>query len=383
MGVVWTIAVHELRLVAQNRGALLWMLLLPIVFATFLGLVMGESGEISEGKVHLTLIDEDRGAVAAALRRELADERLTVVELAPEEKDAAEDKIRTLVLPPDLTSRVLAGEQVTLRLEKDPDTSAQAALVAQARILAAISRVIARLVEAVDDGGPLTVETFEAVQAVPDSVTVDTRFAGRARIVPGGFVQSVPGNVVMFVLLVMLTYGAASLSDERTRGILRRLGSAPVERWELIAGKIAGRFLIAVAQISLLIAVAAVAESFFDLGLSRLGQVYLFLLVYALAVAPLAMLIGGAIRDPDRAANVGVLSTLVMASLGGCWWPLEVVSEPLRKLAHLFPTGWAMDGLQQILTYGRGLDEVVTPILVLLGFAVAGTIAASRALRHD
>lgn len=394
MSSISVIARQELRLVLQDRSALLWMLLLPILFATFFGLAGGGS-QTGDGQVHLTLIDEDRGPVATALRQELTDERLLLVELEPAAKATTEDKIRTLVLPQDLSAKVLAGEQVTVRLEKDLGTSEQAALVAQARIVAAISRVIARLVEArTIQGGadgsnddtadsPIDGTVFTATARPPDLVTVETRFAGEARMIPGGFAQAVPGNVVMFVLLLTLTYGAASVTSDRVNRRLHRLLTTPISHRELVAGKTLGRFAVAAMQITLLILVAAVGNQIFDLGLANLGSVYVLLLIYALAVAPLGILIGSFFRDPDRASNVGVLLTLAMASLGGCWWPLEIVSEPLKKVAHLFPTGWAMTALHQLISFGRDLTDITVPILVLLAMGLAATFAAARVLRVE
>ena len=107
------------------------------------------------------------------------------------------------------------------------------------------------------------------------------------------------------------------------------------------------------------------------------------LLSYAVAVAPLGVALGAFFHDPDHAANVGVLITLAMAAFGGCWWPLEVVSEPLQKVALLLPTGWAMTALHDVISFGRGLAEVTTSLLVLLGFAVAFTVVAARLLRAD
>lgn len=386
MSSIATIARQELRLVLQDRSALFWMLLMPILFATFFGLTSSSSQQ-GDGQVYLTLIDEDRGPVASALRQELSDERLKLVEIEASEKATTEDKIRTLVLPAGLSDKVLAGEQVTLRLEKDPGTSEQAALVAQARIIAAISRVIARLVEAhgVQGGGdgPLDGAVFTASARPPDLITVETRYAGQANIIPGGFAQSVPGNLVMFVLLVTVTYGAGSLTSDRINRRLHRLLTTPTSHRELVAGKTLGRFFVAALQITVLVVVAAVGNRFFELGLGNLGSVYVLLLIYGLAVAPLGVLIGCFFRDPDRASNVGVLLTLAMASLGGCWWPLEIVSEPLKIVAHCFPTGWTMTALHQLISFGRGLGDIMVPILVLAAMGLATVVAAARLLRVE
>ena len=47
---------------------------------------------------------------------------------------------------------------------------------------------------------------------------------------PIGFSQAVPGTMVMFTMLVLLTSGAVTLVVERDQGLLRRLASAPISR---------------------------------------------------------------------------------------------------------------------------------------------------------
>ncbi len=382
-----TIAVHDLRLTLSDRGAIIWILLLPIVFATFFGLVMGAGSSPADATASLVVVDLDGSVVSQSLIKDLAGEGVSVTELTPEERSTNPDIVRTLVIPESFGEHVLAGEQQTVRFEKEPDTSAEAALVAQARVVAAIARTIGRLVVAsadVEDGAMIPADLFSAVDVSPDLVTVETRLAGRATVIPGGFAQSIPGMAVMFVMLIALTYGAASISAERVSGNLRRLATAPVSRGEIVAGKICGRFVVSFFQITILMIVGLIAH--WTLGIfigDHPFQMWLVLLLFATAVAPLGVALGGWIQDPDRAASVGVILTMVMAAFGGCWWPLEFVSKPLKTLALAFPSGWAMRTLHGVVSFGQTLGEMRLNLLALIVFGVVFGILASRSLRVD
>jgi ABC-type multidrug transport system permease subunit len=382
------IAVHDLRQTFTDRSAMLWMLVLPVVFAVFIGFVTGGGGgqdDPTDDRAYLTIVDLDGGSLARMLIDELESDRLSLNEIGPEALDNDERKVRILTIPTGFTDSVLNGEQVTLRIDKEPGTSEPAALVAQARTVAAISRVVASLIEVAGAAGvdaKLTAEQFDGYASPDDLVTVESRFAGGSTVAPSGFTQSVPGNTVMFVMLVALTYGSASLAGEREGGLLRRLATAPVSRAELILGKIGGRFFIAWVQVTALVAVGAILMPVFGFSLGdNLFGVYLVLLVYAIAVAPLGVLLGAWFKEPNHAANVGVLLTMLMAALGGCWWPIEVVSRPLQRLALVFPTGWAMHALHQLIAFGREFHEIGTPLLVLLFYGVVFSIAGARLLR--
>ena len=382
-----TIALHDLRMTLTDRGAVIWILLLPIVFTTFFGLVMGAGSSPADATASLAVVDLDGSVVSAALIEDLAGEGVSVTELTPEERSTNENIVRTLVIPEGFGENVLAGEQQTLRLEMEPDTSAEAALVVQARIVAAITRTIGRLVVAsadVPDGAAIPSALFAAVDASPDLVMVETRVAGRATEIPGGFAQSIPGMAVMFVMLIALTYGAGAISAERISGNLRRLATAPVSRTEIIAGKIGGRFVISLIQITILMIVGLIAHRTLGVFIGdHPVQMWLVLLLFAAVVAPLGVAIGGWIQDPDRAASIGVILTMVMAALGGCWWPLEVVSKPLKTVALVFPTGWAMRTLHGVISFGQNLGELRSNLLVLVAFGAVFGVLASRLLRVD
>jgi len=389
MRIITTIARHDFRVLLTDKSAVMWLFLMPVAFAMFFGLVMGGGGggPASDPQTKLTIIDADGGPVAAMLIEELESELLVLNPIDPTAKDTTRDKIRTLVLPTGLSDAALSGKQTILRLEQDPGASLEAGMVAQARIVSAIASVLGRLVEAhdtVDPGQPVTAETLAALPAAEDLVTIESSFAGEATVVPSGFAQSIPGNTVMFVLLMAMTYGAAAISGERTGGQLQRLATTPASRAEIIAGKIVGRFVIATAQITVLMTVSVIAAATTDVNIGdHPFSTWIVLLFYAGAVAPLGVAFGAWFTDPDRAASVGVTITMVMGAFGGCWWPLEVVSKPLQMLALAFPTGWAMRALHQTISFGRGLDGVLLPLLVLAGFSVVFTLLATRSLRFD
>ena len=382
-----SLARHDLRLTLADRSAALWMFIMPVVFATFFGLVMGGGSDPTTSQVKLTVVDEDRGELARMLVSDLVSARLAIAEIPPEAKDSTPDKTRTLVIPKGFTGRVLAGEQVTLRLERDPDSNAEASLAAQARIAGAIARLIGRLVEAQAASGsdePAELAAVLATAGAVDLVTVEPRYAGKARVAPGGLAHSVPGNTVMFVMLVALTYGAGSISAERQSGMLRRIATCPVSRTDIIVGKIIGRMAVATVQVTVLVLVCLLGARFFGEGLGgRPLEVWAILIVFGAAVAPLGVAVGGFVRDPDRAASVGVMATMGMAALGGCWWPIEVVSPALQKLAMLFPTGWAMRALHGVISFGESLPGVAVPIAVLALYGLAFAAIAARVLRAD
>jgi ABC-2 type transport system permease protein len=61
----------------------------------------------------------------------------------------------------------------------------------------------------------------------------------------------------------------------------------------------------------------------------------------------------------------------ILSGLGGAWMPLEVTGEAFQTIGHLLPTAWAMDGIQNIIVRGLGLESALLPSGIMLAYAIA------------
>ena len=104
---------------------------------------------------------------------------------------------------------------------------------------------------------------------------------------------------------------------------------------------------------------------------------------YAVAVAALSTLLGALLRTSEQASAVGWITGMVLAALGGCWWPVEIMPGWVRSFALLLPTSWAMDGFHALISFGRGVDGVWRPALMLLLFGALFTLLGARWLRFE
>ncbi len=120
---IWLLAFNDLRRTARDRPAFIWMVLMPIAMMWFFGNMGGGGGSANPPQVSLDVVDRDGGWLAEALVEELEDEGLRMRRLTPDERAVAQDRYRALVIPEGFTEGVLAGEQRTLRLEKEPGSS--------------------------------------------------------------------------------------------------------------------------------------------------------------------------------------------------------------------------------------------------------------------
>lgn len=372
------LGLNDLRLAARDRAAFLWMFLLPLALMWIFGAV-NNSGP--PRKASLAVLDRDGGWLAQALVKELAGDRIELTVLKPGGPGGTtvkDDFPRTLTIPQGFTANVLAGHQQILRLEKGSNANEEFSLAAEAYIIRAIVRIVGRLAET---GAQAQPQTFAALAARPPLVSVAVSTAGGGRPVPQGFAQSVPGTLTMTVLMMTLIYGAVFLTLEKRQGMIRRQAMLPLSRGTVFLGKLAGRLLIAGAQ-AILLLIAGRFLFHVSWGSSP-GGLALLLGSYVLAVAALSTLLGALLSTPEQASAVGWILSMILAALGGCWWPSEVMPRWLWRASHVLPTPWAMDGFHALISFGHGVEAVLLPAAVLVGFAAVFAVLGSRFLVLD
>ncbi len=363
---VVTLAREDLRITLRDRSSIFWIFVAPFLWVFFFGFINRPSDPAGT-RIGLLVRQAEAGGATAKLTEALSAENFSVVVAGPGEEGPPPGKApaRVLTIPEGFGAAIRDRRKVAVELSTTADASEEGTFAAEVAVHRAVVRLLAT--EALGDLPP------EA-----DAVKVRGTWGG-VRPVPSGYHQTVPGNLVMFVLIATTTYGSALLAAERKNGILRRVSISPVRRWELIAGKIGGRLAVALVQVGVFLVLGLFIFRV-GWGSSPAGMIVLLLAFVACAAA--IGTLGGALFDsPDAASGAGIVLSLVMAALGGCWWPLEVVPAWLRTVALALPTGWAMDGLHQLLSWGGGLRDVLPHCGVLAAVATAAAAGAALRLR--
>ncbi|MBI5383409.1 MAG: ABC transporter permease [Verrucomicrobia bacterium] len=367
---------NDLRLFLRNRSSFIWLFVLPLAMMYFMGFAVRGPGDPSNPRPSVLVENLDTNFLGRVFLSELGAQGLKLV--APTNRAEAQ---RGLRLPADFTQRVLSGQQSKVEFFTVPGSGDEAAAMIELRLVRALVAVNSHLVEHVLRHGtnaPLTEDALSLLQKREDLVKLDATFAGH-KPRPVGFKFSLPGNMVMYLLMNLLIFGGATIAWERRGGQLRRVAVHPVSRGALVLGKLYGLMLLAAVQVAFYL----LAGQFLfgvDLG-EHLGALLFTLLIYAWVAAALGVLIGSVVRAEDKVVGLCVLASLVMAAVGGCWWPIELMSGPLKIAAHCVPTGWAMDALHQLITFGGGLAAVGKPIGVLALFGAGATVAAAKFFR--
>jgi ABC-type multidrug transport system permease subunit len=374
MKAIFEIARNDLRLFLRERTSWIWLVAVPLAFVYFMGFAARGPGEPVTPTPEVRIENLDPGFMGRLLLEALGGQGLRMV--APDHAGAK----RGITIPADFTERVLARQRVDLDFFKVGDADDAAAAMVELRLVRALIVMNSLLVEhaMAKAGAAPTEESLRELLKRENPVSLRSSFAGR-KPMPVGFSLSLPGNLVMYLLLNLMVFGGASVAAERRNGVMRRLLMQPVRKAELVMGKVSGLILLGLVQVGIFLLIGQ-----FLLGVNIRDHWFAILVtlgIYVWVAASLGVLAGSLIKAEEKVIGVCLLVSLPMAALGGCWWPLEVAPPALQSLALAFPTGWAMAALHQLITFGSGFAGAKEEIAVLALFGIAANLAAARWFR--
>lgn len=191
---------------------------------------------------------------------------------------------------------------------------------------------------------------------------------------PANFV--IPGYLVMFVFFTA-AFSAAQLVKERQNHTLERLLSTSASRNAILGGVFGGTVAKGLIQIAIFW-IVGIAFFHVDLGISPLAVILISVLMTLMSAA-FGVMLATFVKTERSASSVGVLTSLILAPLGGCWWPLFITPKWMQLISNITPHAWATTAFNKLLVFGGDFNSVVLNMLVLVGFMVVfGVVAILR-----
>ncbi len=378
------IVLKDLRIRFGNPVEWLFFLILPIFFSFIIG---GGTGGPTDSRVGFYVVDEAQTSLSASLIdtlnastsvRPVLKERQTALEDLDERDVAA-----VLLLPADLDWDDLGQELQSIELRQLPGSTN--ALVVQQGVQAAIGEVSSAvqiasfsteqaedLVGFEDEAGrsawftQALAAAQTALQSAPDRV-VETIADVPDPIEYDPNTNSSIGQMITWVFIPLIGL-SAMLAYERQIGTLRRLLTSPTSRAVYLGGTIIGMVLTALLQMTILVAFGRYVLQV-NWGNSVLA-IAMMLVSSSLAAAALGTMLGTIVKTESQANGLSIMVGMVMAMLGGCWYPLELFPQAVQNAVRVLPTTWTMQGMLDIALRGQGPEGVVLEMAVLFGFAL-------------
>jgi ABC-2 type transport system permease protein len=387
---IWFIALKDLRIFVTDRGALIFFILFPFFFiALFIFLNIGATGD-TRLQLHVVSQEAEGGLsyqVIDALEQ-AGDWEIVVMDY-DRAYQAVEDKEISgfVAFPADFTEGIMTGTGTELEVVTDAEaTSDRAALSGLSQTIA--SRVgshyviASATIELLIEQGVIDPTDSAAIEQVVGQIMAGgegANFIEYATEKVGEVEEEnasnwvIPGYLTMFVFFGA-ALGAETIVRERQNHTLERLMASSVRREAILGGIFTGTSAKGLIQILLFWVVGLLAFNL-ELGNSPAAVIILSILMVIMSAA-FAVMLATLVKTERSASSIAVLASLVLAPLGGCWWPLFILPRWMQALAKVTPHGWAVSGFNKVMLFGADFGDVVPEMLALVGFAVLFAVIA-------
>lgn len=406
---IWLIALKDLKLFTKDRAAVFFFVIFPFIFIFLFNSVMqGVGSEDERLELHLATLEEPGGLshqiISAMETRDDAVLKPGDPKIVWErDYDAAHKAVENkelegfLTFPADFSAALSSGSPTSLEIFADAgNTYTRAALEGLAGAISSrisansviIEASVALLIEAGKISPTDTADINRAVQQMMNELFAEGTSGAEASYLtfkkerigdveaenPANFV--IPGYLVMFVFFAAAIM-AESIVRERKNNTLERLLSTSVRKEVLLGGIYAGTAIRGLIQIVIFWTVGILYFKV-DMGLSPAAVIILSLLMVIMSSA-FSLMLATLARTQRSAGSLAVITSLVLAPLGGCWWPFFLYPEWLQNIARVTPHAWATSGFNKIMVFGADFGAAVPSMIALLVFTVIfGLIAVWR-----
>lgn len=370
------------RRLLRDKRALFFMIVLPIVLIVVVGAVAQGFDTFKIGVVDL---DQTRASHQLVVDFEHT-RGISVVSFpsvsALDKAVARSDVNAGVVMPSGLQADEGSAKPVSIEIVAQRANTTQQAAVS--RVTSVIDTYGGRVEAgqfAARFGGDFTSNFQLAVSLAhrTPQVGLGTQVvAAGQNTLPPGFEYSAPTELVLFVFLTAVAGGSAVV-ESRQLGVFERVLAAPVRPRTIVIGESVTAVLIAAVQSALIVLVGSVA---FGVSWGNPPAAFLLILLWCLVGAGAGMVAGTYFRTPEQAGAIGPVVGITFAMLGGCMWPLSIVSPTMRAIGHATPHAWAVDAWTNLLSNHGTIITIWHQLGILALFAlVFFTIATVRSRR--
>ncbi|MCU0521595.1 MAG: ABC transporter permease [Anaerolineae bacterium] len=393
------IALKDLLLFAKDRGQIVQLFLVPIGFIMAFSAAFGASQKLQEQVLTVPLVNLDPGGETS---EQLVEDlnagrgiRTEPHDAATVEADLAGGTIQlALTIPADFSADVKAGTPSSLRLAYGPAASLSqveavrlvakgvaAQLSLETQLVNGLSQMAAMTSDAPEEYQVFTAERIREQAASqieraetqpllaltakwPDQIT-----RGRENFEPSTF--GAAGFAIMFAFIAAQVT-ATSIFEERKEGTFRRLLVSPMDRWELLIGKMLPNFLIAILQMVVVVAASivllpAIGQTAPTLGSAPLALALITILV-ALCSTSLGVLLGALCRTEAQVGGVSSAVLWVAGMVGGAFIPSFVLGDFLNTIGKAVPHYWALQAFNAVTLRGLGMIDILPQLGMLAAF---------------
>jgi ABC-2 type transport system permease protein len=393
------IAFKDLQILFKNRGNILLLFLVPMIFIIIFSGALASLGntEQKDTRILLAVVNLDRGQSSQGFLAGLDTAGGVRVELydAAQAKALLDEKkiFQVLTIPADFSTALAENKTTTMHLVNHNDapkadtqavqlviTGVLQGMVLEQQILLSLEQM-----GEMQSSAPIEYQEafnakrmqaqaraqFETAQISP-LITIVQRLPKQTSEQEGMLSAAdtaVPASIIIFVFLTAQST-ATSIFQEKKNGSFRRLLAAPVSKASMLAGKLLPNFVISLGQILVLFAFGTLGMKLLGMNAISLGNDPLALAMVCFLMALCSCSLGIVIAALARTeGQITALSTLLLWGMGMVSFiPIFLLQNTIGPFVYAIPHYWAKSALENLLLRGLGLNDIIVQVFALAGF---------------
>jgi ABC-2 type transport system permease protein len=382
---IMALCLFEVQRVFKQRKNWILMVVMPLVFTLVFGGLTGDGAN----KVKVALVDQEGTKASQALADRLAKSDMLEISrpaLADAQGQLDDGKVSALiVIPEKYEGHLLAGEKTEVTFRHGPGLGTAPAIsgliddaMAQAAIQVQAAKTWSQ--HSGDANWQGEFDRLVAATATPQvSVEAATVAKDAATKEMNNASQRAIGFSIMFVM-IGLTGVTGTILDARKTGVWYRMLSTPASRLQVLTGYLLSFLITGWVQFGILMVTSSL---FFDVAWGNVLGEFVLVTSMLLCMVGLGLFLAGFVKSTEQQSALGSIIIISTCMLGGIYWPLDIVSDTMRRIADFVPQTWMMQGFTELIARGGTLADIVAPVSVLLGFACVFLIGGLSRIRYE
>ncbi|HSK49900.1 MAG TPA: ABC transporter permease [Solirubrobacterales bacterium] len=217
-------------------------------------------------------------------------------------------------------------------------------------------------------------------------LAIQTGGAAGAVNLPGfppvqSFLQFMLAGAMLQSMMLAGNSGGIALAVDIEMGFTDRLFAAPIPRFAIVLGRLAGTAALGLFGAIWFLAIGLIFGAEIESGAA--GALLAIVLVTASALAVGGIGAAIALRSGSASVVQGLFPlVLVVLFLSSAFFPEELMIEPAKTIAAYNPLSFIAEGVREPIIAGIDATHTLEAVAAILGIALFGLVLSARALRH-
>jgi ABC-2 type transport system permease protein len=175
--------------------------------------------------------------------------------------------------------------------------------------------------------------------------------------------------------------GGIALAVDIEMGFTDRLFSAPIPRFAIVLGRLAGTAALGLFSALWFLAIGLIFGAEIHSGVA--GALIAIALVTATAMAVGGIGAAIALRTGNASVVQGLFPlVLVVLFLSTSFFPEDLMIEPAKTIAAYNPLSFVVEGIRDPIISDIDASELLSAVAAIAGIVILGLVLSARALRH-